>query len=91
MGKSTSVVSPFADAPLLMGLFAFVFVSPAQAGYLDPGSASLVFQLLIAFVVSALFSLKLYWRRIRARFTTRVPPSNPENLRTPDDDANKTP
>jgi hypothetical protein len=42
--------------------------SPAYA-YLDPGSGSYIFQLLIASLVGLAFLLKVYWGRIRAFFT----------------------
>jgi hypothetical protein len=33
--------------------------------YLDPGSGSYIFQLIIAALVGGLFLIKVYWRRIR--------------------------
>jgi hypothetical protein len=36
--------------------------------YLDPGSGSYIFQLLIAALVGAMFLIKVYWRRIKAFF-----------------------
>ena len=32
--------------------------------YLDPGTGSYVLQIVIAGIVSALFTIKMYWRRI---------------------------
>jgi len=45
----------------------FLIPSSAQA-YLDPGSGSILIQLLIAFVTGAIFIIKLYWQRIRSFF-----------------------
>ncbi len=52
-----------------IAVFALLVVSslvfPSQAyAYLDPGSASLFFQMLIAGLLGALFSIKLFWRKI---------------------------
>ena len=56
-------------------LFAFALVVtvlyvPAY-GYLDPGSWSYVFQLLIAGVLGGLFAIKLYWTKLKAYFLSR--------------------
>lgn len=37
---------------------------PAQAQYLDPGAGSIIVQAVIAVVVGAAATLKLYWGRI---------------------------
>ena len=52
----------------LAGLCALsiVLVVPSTAfAYLDPGTGSIILQTLLAAVIGALFTLKLYWRRIR--------------------------
>ena len=36
--------------------------------YIDPGSGSYLFQLLIAFVLGGLYTIKTYWAMIRAFF-----------------------
>jgi O-antigen/teichoic acid export membrane protein len=51
--------------PLLIFVLAFFYISPAYA-YLDPGTGSIILQLLIAAIVGALFTLKLYWYRFKA-------------------------
>ena len=46
----------------------FVLVLPADAfAYLDPGTGSMVFQLAAAAILSALFTVKLYWRRVKGK------------------------
>ena len=55
----------------------FIFLSgvlcrPAHA-YLDPGSGSYFFQILIASLIGGLYAVKLYWRRIILFFKERVP------------------
>jgi hypothetical protein len=46
-------------------LYLGVFLSDAWA-YLDPGTGSYIFQMLIASIVGGLFALKMYWRRLKA-------------------------
>jgi len=47
----------------------FILVFPHQAhAYLDPGTGSYVFQMMIAGLVGAAFAIKMYWRRIKAFF-----------------------
>ncbi|MEA3440936.1 MAG: hypothetical protein U9R58_11715 [Chloroflexota bacterium] len=41
--------------------------------YLDPGSGSVIFQLLIAGLVGAGFIIRLYWKRITGIFSKRGP------------------
>lgn len=56
---------------LLFSLLA-VFAVPALA-YVDPGTGSLMFQLLIAGIAGAIFSIKLFWKKIKAFFTRLFP------------------
>lgn len=42
------------------------FVYPQQAhAYLDPGSGSLIFQLIIGAVLGTLVTLRMYWSRVK--------------------------
>ena len=46
-------------------LLLFACILPLNAhAYLDPGSGSYFFQILIGFLLTALFSLKLMWARV---------------------------
>ena len=36
--------------------------------YLDPGTGSYFFQLMIAFLLGSFFSIKLYWKKIKNLF-----------------------
>ena len=51
-------------------LFAFneLFVSDAFA-YLDPGTGSLVLQMIVGVLVGVGISLKIYWYKIKEKFT----------------------
>ncbi len=52
----------------LIVVFAYLaFASPAHA-YLDPGSASLLVQLLVGSVAGGLIVVKIYWVRLKRLF-----------------------
>jgi len=51
---------------------------PAQA-YLDPGSGSYVFQLLIAGFLTVSVTLKMYWRQIKSYLEKRIARKNDED------------
>ncbi len=50
---------------IIMGLFVLL-QPPEAAAYIDPGTGSYIFQVLIAAVLGGLVSIKLFWRRIMA-------------------------
>ena len=56
----------------ILAVFAFagLFFSDAYA-YLDPGTASLIFQSLIGVLVGVVIALKLYWIKIKNYFEAR--------------------
>jgi hypothetical protein len=60
----------------LSGCLLLVFVSliaPSYAhAYLDPGTGSYIFQLLIAGLVGLGLVVKIYWKRIMAFFTRMI-------------------
>ena len=46
------------------------FLSPKSAyAYLDPGTGSYLFQIIIAFLAGSIFAIKLYWTKIKTYFT----------------------
>ncbi len=53
----------FSVIVIFLTLFSGIFDSKAHA-YLDPGTGSYVFQILIAFVVGGLFAIKIFWSKI---------------------------
>jgi len=53
---------------ILVALLQVIFTPPAHA-YLDPGTGSYIFQLLIAGVVGLAFVIKVFWGRIKGFFT----------------------
>lgn len=51
---------------LILALVVF-FYDNAQA-YIDPSTGSYILQLLLAGILGAMFTLKLFWRKIKATF-----------------------
>ncbi|MCH7883539.1 hypothetical protein IIA95_03955 [Patescibacteria group bacterium] len=49
-------------------IFSFVVMPGLALAYLDPGTGSYIFQMVLAFFVGASFAVKIYWRKIRAFF-----------------------
>jgi hypothetical protein len=46
--------------------FISFFFSQPVAAYLDPGTGSLILQMLIAGIVGTMFTIKLYWYQFKA-------------------------
>lgn len=49
---------------ILIGFVYFLCVASNAHAYLDPGTGSVFLQMFIAGIVSALFAVKMCWRRI---------------------------
>jgi len=50
---------------LIIAVYVLLFASIHDAhAYLDPGTGSYVLQIVIAGIVSALFTIKMFWRRV---------------------------
>jgi hypothetical protein len=50
---------------VLVAAAIYIFVLSGDAyAYLDPGTGSYVLQIVIAGIVSALFTIKMFWRRL---------------------------
>ena len=52
---------------IIAALFFFCFTKPAHA-YLDPGTGSFIFQILIAGLVGGLYMIKTFWKNILGFF-----------------------
>ena len=61
--KLKRFVSKTSSYALLAVLASLLLARKADA-YLDPGTGSYIFQILLAGLVGALFMLKMYWRKI---------------------------
>ncbi|MCI0416203.1 hypothetical protein L0222_25800 [bacterium] len=53
---------------LLLSLLLLLIAKDSEA-YIDPGSGSYVLQLLVASFFAVLFTLKMFWRNIKAFFS----------------------
>ena len=51
-------------SPIVPAFFYFTFPQTADA-YLDPGTGSIVIQVVIGVAVGGLFAVKLFWHRIK--------------------------
>ena len=69
---------------LFWALTGFTY-SQSAAAYLDPGAGSLMLQMLIAGIMGALFTLKLYWYRVKAYVASLLGREIESGLDTPDD------
>ncbi|HOD34428.1 MAG TPA: hypothetical protein PLR20_01475 [Syntrophales bacterium] len=56
---------------LLMALPVLVILPENASAYLDPGTGSYIFQVLLAAIIGGLFAIKTYWLKIRD-FINRV-------------------
>ena len=57
--------STLIQALLLVTAIQLLVVRDAQA-YLDPGTASFFFQMVVASILGALLALKVYWQKVKA-------------------------
>lgn len=53
----------------LLSIISILCITNNAHAYLDPGTGSVFLQMLIAGIVSAMFALKMFWRRIVDFFT----------------------
>jgi hypothetical protein len=60
-----------AVAPLLGAAALFVVFHRNAHAYLDPGTGSVVLQVVIAAIFGGLFTIKLFLRRVKNRLTRR--------------------
>lgn len=67
---------------LIVGLI----FSQSAAAYLDPGTGSLILQMLIAGIVGAMFTIKLYWYKLKA-FIARLLGEEKETENNHDNDS----
>ncbi len=57
----------------LLTLFLFLFVLEERAyGYLDPGTGSYILQLVIGALFGAMFTIKIFWKKIKNFFNNLV-------------------
>ena len=56
---------------LLLGLFYLIFPQIAYA-YLDLGTGSYIFQVLLAAFISMIYAVKIYWSKIKGFFSNHT-------------------
>ena len=52
--------------PLFLALVLLVFVPKTAFAYLEPGTGSYLFQVIVLSIMGLLFTLKMYWQRFIA-------------------------
>jgi len=57
-----------ATSSALLSVSLLPLVSQNIHAYIDPGTGSLIIQVLIASFVGALFVIKIYWKKVKAFF-----------------------
>ena len=65
---------------LLIGAAALVASTVSASAYLDPGTGSLILQMLIAGALTAAATVRMFWARIKEtarRFFASKPPNDP--------------
>jgi apolipoprotein N-acyltransferase len=54
---------------VFLGVVGLLWVAPVSAfGYIDPGSASMFFQILIGSLLGAVVAVRMYWQRLKVFF-----------------------
>ena len=48
-----------------------MFLPQTAFAYLDPGTGSYIFQVLVATLIGGLFTIKMYWQKIKDFFISR--------------------
>lgn len=71
-------------ACVFAALLLTIFAPPAHA-YLDPGTGSYIFQLLLAGIVGLAFVVKLFWGRIKGFFAKLFSKNQAQAEETQDD------
>ncbi len=53
---------------ILLVLVALIVIPQSVSAYLDPGVGSMIWQLLVAVGLGLVFTLKMYWQKLKDRF-----------------------
>jgi cytochrome b561 len=67
-------------------LYFFLVTIPMAHAYVDPGTGSFIFQVLVGAFLGVAVALKLWWRRLWG-FVTRKPSAKPAKTGTPPEQA----
>jgi len=61
---------------LILTIVVQIFFLQNAFAYLDPGTGSYIFQVLVATLIGGLFTLKIYWQKIKDFFSNRSSKKN---------------
>jgi len=70
--------------PCLLVVSAFLFTAPAAHAYIDPGTGSYIFQILIGSGMAAIAMVATYFRQLKAWWAGPKPDDQPKTTQ-PDD------
>ena len=79
------IKTPFATVIILVGLSS---IQPAHA-YMDPGTGSMILQIILGGVAGMMIAGKLFWHRLLILF--RIRKENPDSVTKTESDNNDTP
>jgi hypothetical protein len=75
----TQFISFAANGALLAVSF-LVFTQGEAHAYLDPGTGSMLFQVLVGSILASLFAVKMFWHRIKVFVTATIQRRKPDHL-----------
>lgn len=70
---------------IILVLLLFSFFTDDSHAYLDPGTGSYIFQLIIAALFGVLLSIRIFWKNIKASFIKLSSKESSENEADEDD------
>jgi hypothetical protein len=71
---------------LTTALLIFMVTSQPAHAYLDPGTGSFLFQLLVGGILSGLFAIKIYYKKIKGWFKKQPE----QNIEKPNNETHET-
>jgi len=57
---------------ILLVLIALIVIPQSASAYLDPGVGSMIWQLLVAVGLGVVFSVRMYWQKLKDRFSHKT-------------------
>ncbi len=57
---------------ILLVLIALIVIPQSASAYLDPGVGSMIWQLLVAVGLGVVFSVRMYWQKLKDRFSRKT-------------------
>jgi hypothetical protein len=61
---------------VVLAAMLFVFPQPAMA-YLDPGTGSILWQVVVGGLLAAAYTIRIYWSKVRIFFSKKADADNP--------------